>query len=280
MVVKQSNSFKPEKCLLYRGNLEGILGKNLLPPIEVNVDPINACTLKCVWCNAKRVLDGKMISRDDMLKLIDELADWGVLGVCFAGGGEPSLHKDLDLFIKHCTKRGLESAIITNGYSWTDKLIETMADHCKWIGVSVDACNAKTFKHLKGVDGFLKTIKNIYKLVYYKEQDKSLKVGITFKYLIHPYNQHQIYEAALVAKDLRVDSFHLRPVDFLAYKNTEERLNVDLINEQVKKGLLLTDDKFEFIPFFACFDKAFHRNIKFEKCILSPLLGICLPDGW
>ena len=278
--MKQSNSFKPEKCLLYRENLEGILDRNLLPPVEVNIDPINDCTLKCKWCNAKRVLDGKQIDTKIMLQLIDELADWGVKAICFAGGGEPSLHPDLSLFIKHCTKKGLESAIITNGYSWSDELIETMADNMKWIGVSVDAANKKTFKKLKGIDGFIRTIKNIDKLIYYRNIDPNCKVGVTFKYLIHPKNQHEIYDAALVAKDLHCDSFHLRPVDFLAYQKEEEQLNVDLINGQVEKGLFLTDDKFEFIPFFACFNKVFRRNIKFDKCILSPLLGICLPDGW
>jgi len=260
--------------------MQGIIDRKLIAPVEVNIDPINSCTLKCQWCNAKRVLDGKKISKDVMIKLLDDLANWGTLGICFAGGGEPSLHPEIDLFVKHCTKLGLESAMITNGYSWTTKLVETIADHMRWVGISVDASTRGTFLKLKKVDGFTKTLKNIYNLVYYKEMDKkNCKVGITFKFLIHPENQHEIYDACKIAKDLRCDSFHLRPVDFLAYKNEEEKLDLKLINEQIKKCHELSDDNFEFIPFFACFDNNL-VSLKFDKCELAPLLGICLPSGW
>jgi len=277
--MKQSNSFKSEKCLLYRDNLDGIISGDLRPPIEVNIDPINDCDLKCVWCNAKRVLNKKFITTASMIRLLSELADWGVKGICFAGGGEPTLHPDLDEFIKYCTELGLESAIITNGHAWTDKLIETIVDHMRWVGISVDAATPETFLKLKKVDGFTRTLKNIYKLIYYKEMDKTKNIGVTFKFLIHPDNQHEILKAAEIAKDLRVDSFHLRPVDFMAYRDSEQRLDLDLINKQVEEGVKLNDDNFEFIPFFACFDDKLN-TLRLDKCLLSPLLGICLPDGW
>lgn len=276
--MKQNKSFDPNKCLLYRKNLEGLLTGKWIAPVEVDIDPINACTLKCVWCNSKRVLNGDRIEKDDMTMLLNMLAEWGVSGICFAGGGEPSLHPDLSLFIEYCTGLGLETAIITNGYSWNDNLIKSMARNMRWIGISVDTGDWYKFKELKKVDGFVKVLENIKRLVTHKREIGS-NVGITYKYLIHPVTQYNIVETAMLAKKIGCDSFHLRPVDFLAYQDNEEQLDVPIIKEQIEAGMTLNDDTFEFIPYFNCFNSNYNRVV-FDKCLLSPLLGICLPDGW
>lgn len=278
--MKQNNSFKPYKCLLYKDNFDGIIEGKLRPPIELSLDPINVCNFKCKWCNAGRSLSGKKIPTDKMLNLIKDIADWGVKAVCFAGGGEPSMHPDLAEVVDMCGKCGLESSIISNGYGWSDRLIDTMVRNMRWIGISVDAANPETFKKAKGIDGFNKVIENIKKTVK-KRNDTKSKVGITFKFLIHPLNQYEIYAACKIAKDTGSNSIHIRPTDFLAYQDKEEELDVEKINEQVEKAKKdFADDTFEVIPSFANFRKDLKRKITFDKCLLSPLLGLCLPTGW
>jgi MoaA/NifB/PqqE/SkfB family radical SAM enzyme len=277
--MKQNKSFTAHKCLLYKKNFDGILSKKLEPPVEVNIDPINACNLRCKWCNAWRVLDGKIIATDRLIKLIKNLADWGVRGICFAGGGEPTLHPDLSKAIEYCGKVGLESAMITNGLNWSDELIEVMARNMRWIGISIDCANEKSFKELKKIDGFAKTIKNIKKLSE-KRNELDSKVGITYKFLVHPGNQDEIFDACRLAKKIGTDSIHIRPVDFLAYQEYETDLNVKKIRSQTERAKVFNDNTFEVVPFFINFDKKFKRKIRFDKCRLSPLLGVCLPSGW
>ena len=217
--MKQNKSFKSEKVLLYKDNLDGIIDGKLRPPIELSLDPCNACNLKCKWCNAWRVTgENKIMSKEDLFWTIKEVADWGVKGVCMAGGGEPTLHPNLGEAIELCTAKGLESAIISNGLMWSDELIKVMAKHMRWIGVSVDSGKTETFRKEKGIDGFDQVIDNIKQLVKERNKTKS-NVGITFKFVIHMLNQAEIYDTCKLAKEIGVDSIHIRPVDFLAYQD-------------------------------------------------------------
>jgi organic radical activating enzyme len=56
-----------------------------------------------------------MLTLDQMKSAIDQFADLGVLGMEFTGGGEPTLHPQLDEAIAHAHSRGLKIGICTNG---------------------------------------------------------------------------------------------------------------------------------------------------------------------
>ena len=277
--TNQSKSFAPEKCLLYKDNFDGIIDGKLRPPIELSLDPSNACNFDCVWCNASKAKKNKMMTNDELFGVIKDVAEWGVRGVCYAGGGESSVHPKLAESIELCSRLGLESSIISNGYAWSDKLIDTAVKNMRWIGISVDAANAETFKKAKGIDGFNKVIENLKKMVEMKNKISS-NVGITYKFLIHSLNQHEIYDACKLAKEIGCGAIHIRPTDFLSYKDIEESLDVDNINNQIEKAKKLASDEFEVVATFFNFKKNLKRKINFNECLLSPLLGLCMPDGW
>jgi len=278
--MKQTKSFLAEKCLLYKENFDGIIDGKLIPPIEVAVDPSNACNFNCHWCNAGHVKSDKIIPTDKLITMLKDIADWGVRGICFAGGGEPSIHPGMVEAINACAEVELETAIISNGYTWKDELIEAMVKNMRWIGISVDAGTPETFKNAKGVDGFDKVISNIKKTAKRKKETGS-KVGITFKFLIHTLNCHEIYDACRVAKETGADAIHLRPVDFLAFQDKEEQLPVySIINQAERAKKDFEDNSFSIIPFFANFKEDLKRRMTFSKCRLTPLLGLCTPTGW
>jgi len=91
------NSFNSEKGLLYAPWYQAIKnwkdGKRdaPLPPVEVSLDPIQACQLRCSHCNASRYLENpptdKMIKMPDdaLLDLVKFLGKWGVKAICFTG---------------------------------------------------------------------------------------------------------------------------------------------------------------------------------------------------
>jgi len=277
--MRQDNSFKPYKCLLYKNNFDGIIDGKLAPPVEVSIDPVNACNYKCEFCNAWRVLDGGIIPKNQMMHMLEDLAAWGTEAVCFAGGGEPTVYPYLNESILKCKEVGLESAIITNGFNVRAELMQTMVDNMKWIGISVDAAKKETYNDIKQTNGFDTVIGNIKEAVWYRAKTGS-KVGITFKFLIYHKNYKEIYDACKLAKDIGCDSFHMRPVDYLGYQNKEENLDVKLINELVTKAMELDDDNFEVIPFFYNFDDNLKHKITFDKCEISPLIGLVMPSGW
>jgi len=277
--MKQSKSFIDYKCLLYRENLDGIINEKFECPVEVNIDPITTCNLKCTWCNAWRVIDGKMMPKETLFGLLKNIAEWGVRAVCFAGGGEPTLHPNFSEALEYANGIGLETSIITNGTNLSGKIVDSIIRCARWIGISVDCANKETFLKTKKVDLFEQTISNIRNFII-KRNEEGSGIGITYKFLIHPENQNEIYDACVLAKSMGCDAIHIRPTDFLAYEDTEEVLDKELIDRQIKMAMELNDDKFEVIPFFVNFDKNLKSKKEFDKCELSPLLGVCLPSGW
>ena len=278
--TKQQYSFDPSKVLLYKENIDAILDWKPKSPIEVSVDPVNICQFRCEWCNGTRAITGKHIPKDAMLEMLENINKWGSKAVCLAGGGEVLLYQHTIETVEKCAELGLESALITNGYLLKDKVMETCVKYMRWIGISVDAANRETFKNSKKVDGFNQVIENIKNAVLYREKIGS-KVGITFKFLIYHGNYKEIFNACLLAKGLGCDSFHARPVDYLSFNDTEIQLDVHEINRQIEKCLKeLKDDTFEVVPLFLNFNKDLKRKIEFDKCELSPLLGLVTPTGW
>lgn len=223
---KKWNPFNSYKLLaqVYRWR-HIVRGMPIPQPALVTIDPINHCNLKCDWCNAEYLLNENsgMISRDTLMELADFLPVWqgtpgwpaGVEAICIAGGGEPLLHPDIGAFIDRVVANGIEVGVVTNGTN-LDRLLEPLSK-CTWVGVSVDAGTAATFRRLKQVDCFERVLQNIQQLTTYAA-DHSCRLGmaragsgVSYKYLLTPENINDIIPAARLAKELGCTNFHLRP---------------------------------------------------------------------
>lgn len=286
------NSFNSYKGLLYGRQFDGIVTGKFLSPIEVNIDPCNNCNIYCIWCNGKKIIDRSnkvMMTTEHLLELIEFCADWGVKAICFAGGGEPTLHPDLAIAFERCYELGLESAIITNGLFMNDEQLERIAERARWIGVSVDSDCSNTYKRCKSVDKFSDVIDNIKKLSDLGARE------ITYKYLIHPENQYGVLNACRLARDIGADCFHSRLVSTrYIYNNWDKsyKLEVDnannnndfvldhnAINEQLETCQKLNSEDFKVFTIRHKQEGKGNRRIRFDRCRASPLLCMFEADG-
>lgn len=285
------NSFNSMKGLAYYEHYKEIIdwfdGKGELPtPIECSLDPIMKCNHHCYYCNSQRYLREfpnsiPCLSWNEMYNLIIFLAEWGVRGLCFGGGGESTLHSDVPTMLNLAHQKGLETAIITNGSMLYDVYLRTALLHCRWVGISLDAGDAETFRQIRGIDMFQRVIDGITRLVQEKKETKT-KVDIAVKVLVLPENYDKLYDICLIAKSLGVDDFHIRPVD-LERKDFKIRhkLNFDipLIYEQFVKCHELETDTFHVYTVMHKYDEEFHVKHDFTKCLASPLVLQCCTDG-
>jgi MoaA/NifB/PqqE/SkfB family radical SAM enzyme len=278
------NSFNSWKGLTYINQYKAIdewrLNKRKapLPPIEVSLDPIHACNLGCSHCNASRYLedkDTKQRRMDDkhMMNLIKFLAKWGVKGICFGGGGEPSMHTKLADAILLARKLGVETSVATNGLIMTPELMKAYSQ-CRWVGISVDAANKETYMIGRKMDGFDKVTDNIRKLVQYIKSSHS-KCDVAFKFLIFNYNQHEILSACKLAKELEVKDFHARPADFRHQGMTEQQqknfYDIDNIEKQFSECHKLEQDYFNVFTVVHKFNPDFTPKRRFTQCYASPI---------
>ena len=279
------NSFNSWKGLLYGRWYMKIRQKTFLPPVEASLDPIHQCNLSCEHCNAHRYLKTDKNTRmpdKHLLHLIGFLKNWGVKAVCFGGGGEPSMHTYLSKAIHHARKVGLYTAVATNGVVINEELINAYA-RCRWVGISVDAATAETYLKGKKHDCFQQVLINISELVKTVRDERS-DCDIAYKFLIMPYNQHEIYQACKLAKGLGVRDFHARPADYShqgmgEIKKKTNEFDIPLILEQFEKCQELETDKFRVFTVMHKFDETLRPQKDFTQCYAAPICIQLCADG-
>ncbi len=284
------NPFNSMKVLLYKDQLQGIADQQFLPPIVADTDPTNKCNYNCIWCNAyeARKQNNKMdmLSAEHLLKLADFYKEWGIKATCVAGGGEPLLNPAFNAFLERLHKNGIEIGVITNGSLMTDEHIEVIARTARWCGFSIDAGGYDTYAKVKGIKDrmlFYKVLHNM-KILRYKIDELKTNCNIGFKFLLHPINADEIYEAVLLAELYGAHDFHLRPVGLdnvsgieTKYEYTPEM--IANIEKQIAESMKLETSNFHVYGIRHKFQPNLKRKINFKRCWTPPLLATFGADG-
>ena len=252
------------------------------PPLEISIDLYARCQCQCKFCNFGKYFDADIGNRKmpdkhivDLLKFFSE---WEIDGhrtvsACYGGGGEPTLHPFLPEALFLSNQLGIKPSIATNGINFYDKLIEASAQTCRWIGFSVDAATEETYVKLKQVNKFKQVLKNIEKVVK-KVRDNNCNNDISYKFLIFDFNQHEIFEACKIAKDLGVKDFYARVADF-GHQGVKEKIanpyNVELIKEQFEKCHQKETKNFRVFTSVHKFNPDFTPKRNFSQCYAAPL---------
>ncbi len=106
--------------------------------IKVGHRITHRCNYKCSYCSLWND-DVKELDTDQVLNLVDEVADMGCVAYAISGG-EPLIRKDLPLILERIKKRGMVARIVTNG-SFVTKRIDEICDNLDLINFSFDTMN-------------------------------------------------------------------------------------------------------------------------------------------
>jgi len=282
------NPFNSMGCLIHSKHLNAIANQDFLPPIMVDIDPSNVCNLNCFWCNSMevRIKSKDLMSKEHLFRIADFIMDWGVISACVAGGGEPMINVAFCDLLYRLYRNNIKIGVISNGTLMGEKEIESIADTCRWCGISVDAGIYSTYNKCKNANEntFSDVIRNIEYLVKkVKTTDSNCSVG--FKYLLCPENASEIYYACRLAKSLGVSDFHLRPVgheNIYAFRNrklTYSKYTIELINDEIDRIRELESDDFRVYTIKHKFTPDFKRKTDFSRCWALPLLITFGADG-
>jgi MoaA/NifB/PqqE/SkfB family radical SAM enzyme len=136
------------------------------PPVTMELDLTDRCNHKCPQCIGGRA--GREMNADDARHILVEMAEYGVQGVMFTGGGEPLMHEDCAELCGFAAQQGLRVGLITNGtligtagpLRGLERALQevqqmkTLVRACEWIRVSLDASDSVMYQAVHGVDGF------------------------------------------------------------------------------------------------------------------------------
>lgn len=175
-------------------------------PISVELHLTNVCNLKCCWCTDKNLRKNKNSLDQKIIKdLFCEFKTHGA-GVTIEGGGEPCLHRDFEGIVQDARDIGVDIGLITNGT--VD--IGGIANHFKWIRVSLDATNSTEYVHEKGVDRFKDVLRNIRTINDRRNKADTL-LGIGF--VITKNNNRNLLAFTKLLDKLGVNYIYMRPVE-------------------------------------------------------------------
>jgi MoaA/NifB/PqqE/SkfB family radical SAM enzyme len=227
------------------------------PPVNVEIDLSNRCSLGCSWCHfaythTRGPLAGKMdkpqdaigggdlMQRDFASDIFRQLADAGVKSITFTGGGEPTVHPDFDHIVHYAAMQGLEMGMYSHGGHINQKRAAYLKRHFTWVFVSLDECTPEAYKASKGVDRFDKATEGIRNLV---AAEGNATVGVGF--LLHEGNWRDTHKMVRLGKELGADYVQFRPtVHFAMNKPGELAENTSWITGALAHLGAYTHDSF------------------------------------
>jgi MoaA/NifB/PqqE/SkfB family radical SAM enzyme len=138
-------------------------------PVTVEWDLSNRCSLGCQdchfahthsrgpWAQKPRLLPmaydgtGDLAHAPLVMRGLTELAEAGVQGVIWSGGGEPTLHPAWQDCVQVAHDCGLQQGMYTLGGHFTVESARHLATVASFVVVSLDAADADTYAQEKGV---------------------------------------------------------------------------------------------------------------------------------
>lgn len=212
------------KLLAHLDRLAELKAGRVPPPINVEVDLSNRCSLGCEWCHfaythtrgplaGKREKPAGAIAGGDLMdvelayRMVAELATAGVASVTWTGGGEPTLHPAFDdIVARTAFMTTLEQGLYTHGGHITEQRAQLLKTTHRFVYVSLDAASPSSYQRAKGVDRFDQACDGIRRLAD-AHGDATIGVG----YLVTRENFRHVDRAAVLARELGADYLQLRP---------------------------------------------------------------------
>ena len=251
-------------------------------PWVVELDPTTACNLACHGCISANLLNQGGFKRDRIKELAKEFSKAGVKAAILIGGGEPMAHPEFGTIVDYFYENDIHVGVTTNGML-IKKYEKSLANHTKWVRVSIDAGSEEVFQeyrpHLSGKSQFKSIISQMESL----SKIRKGKLGYSFviltkhdkngKYL--DTNAKDISKAAKVAKDIGCNYFEVKPsfdtTHFLSETFKTER---EIVKNELEKAKKLADKNFSVISPVTISD-AIEGNTtqkkEYKRCLVAGL---------
>ncbi len=240
-------------CLLY---IQKWANKSLLLtyPVEIIIDPINLCHLRCPLCPTGQRVNSRPFGRmnfENFQRIIEELGRW-LYKIRFYNWGEPLMHEDIYKMIAYATNKNISTELSTHLNLLSPADAQTLVESgLELLIISLDGADDKTYSHYRIGGDFDKVINNIKGILRGKERLGRKYPLIELQFLVMRHNESQIEKMEALAKELGVDRLRIGPV------------TVNIRNEEDWQWLPL-DEKMSRYSYSKKRDKIYSRRKKCE----------------
>jgi radical SAM protein with 4Fe4S-binding SPASM domain len=184
------------------------------------------CNLRCKHCyaSATQYPARDELTKEDKMKVVDQLDEAGVAAISFSGG-EPLINKHLLPVAEYAASKGFYLSVATNGTLITPKMAKRMKEAgIRYAEVSIDGPVAEIHDAFRGVKGaFERAIAGLKNAKY-----AGLTVGLATTATQH--NIDMMPEMVELARELRVDRVIV--FSFVPTGRGREMVEEDLVPEE------------------------------------------------
>lgn len=183
------------------------MGYENIYPSQVTLELTSRCNHRCLHCYGDYGC-GEDAPLEGIGYLLDSMSDLGIMSMEISGG-EPTVHPDLPTVIDMAFDRNFSAiSLLTNGYSLSEELLETIVRHKDQISVQIDlhSLNDAYYKWFTGCSDALKQAsENALKLIH-----SGIRTFISC--IATPNNLNELNDIARWAHENKAAGFRLSPV--------------------------------------------------------------------
>ena len=147
-------------------------------PPNIQIVPTSQCNLRCIMCyQSDKSFSSKSagfmgyMKLDLLKKVVDEI-EGKIEAVTFASRGEPTLHGELDEFLKYCDGKFLGLKLNTNATLLDEKKINSLlSSDLQSLVLSIDEKNKENYEKIRVNAKFEKIMKNLELLKNIREKN-------------------------------------------------------------------------------------------------------------
>jgi len=182
-------------------------------PLAVLLELTHRCPLQCPYCSNPVEMEraGNELTTEEWKRVLDELAEIGVLQVHFSGG-EPTVRKDLVELVQHATNLDLYTNLITSAVLLTREKLEALADAgLSHIQISFQASEAGLADRIGG-----------YRNGHSRKHEaarwaRDLDLPLTVNAVLHRQNLEQLPQIIDMAVELDADRIEVANVQYYGW---------------------------------------------------------------
>ena len=182
-------------------------------PINVMIEPANSCNLNCIGCitgtKHREAIQPQVLKFDQFKNYFDQVKDY-VFNISLFNWGEPFLNKDIFSIIQYASSNKCGVTVHSNLNIFNEIMAENaITAKLTHIYVAIDGATQETYEKYRRGGDLSQVFRNIELLVDKKRKKNSLFPILTWQYLAFPHNVHEIEEARIRSKQLKMDAFEV-----------------------------------------------------------------------
>jgi radical SAM protein with 4Fe4S-binding SPASM domain len=189
-------------------------------PAEVYIEPTNRCNERCTIC--PRTFFEREVAADlDLDRFVAILDQFpGVERVVLHGIGEPLLARDLPAMVAEAHRRRARVLFNTNAIALSARVARQLIDAgLDELRVSMDAADPRTYRRLRGVNGYAKAMANTERFCAIRREERAERPAVWLYFVCMRENLAELPRVIEHAGAIGVDAVNLQRLVYFGAGN-------------------------------------------------------------